>query len=103
MLALQAIWRFWRQQKDAARLCLATALGAFLVDGIGAIANLISPYSATTGGLSAVGLFYLILALGSITWRSPETPKKFAVHWQFPETLPVRSGERTAASASEDN
>jgi hypothetical protein len=102
MAVLQAIWRFWRQQNDAARLCLATALGAFFVDGIGVIANLFSPKSTTTGGLSAVGLFYILLALGSINWRSSEAPKDLTVHWHFPETLPVLSSDQTTAKPGDD-
>jgi hypothetical protein len=102
MLALQALWRFWRHQNDAARLCLATALGAFLVDGVGVIANVFSPHSTAIGGLSAVGVFYLLLALGSITWRSPEAPKNLAVHWHFPETLSVLSSDQTTAKPGDD-
>jgi hypothetical protein len=55
----------WNRLSDVTRICLATAIGAFVAAGLGALINIVIGDWFKSGGMAIVGLFYFILFLAN--------------------------------------
>jgi hypothetical protein len=98
-----AIVRFWNRQSEHVQVCLATAGGALLVAGmIGAVSLCAQPWTVARG-LSAVGVFYLLLGMSRISWRPPARRPCREVHWQQPQLRRFRDGGPIAREVWENN